>query len=123
VAVQYLLDEHVPHEYRTQLLARLPNLVVWVVGDPSTLPRGSPDPMLLEWCETHDFLLVTSNRHSMPQHLADHLAAGRHVPGILILGAGMSFGAILDELELIAVASLPNEYRDLIVHLPLPPTR
>jgi hypothetical protein len=59
----------------------------------------------------------------MPQHLADHLAAGRHVPGILILGAGMSFGAILDELELIAVASLPNEYRDLIVHLPLPPTR
>jgi hypothetical protein len=28
---------------------------------------------------------VTNNRKSKPRHLADHLAGGRHVPGIFVL--------------------------------------
>ncbi len=56
----------------------------------------------------------------MPIHLTDHIAEGRHVPGILILNPDLSIGQTLDELILIAEASFDDEYQDRIVHLPLP---
>ncbi len=64
-------------------------------------------------------MLVTNNRASMPGHLADHLALGRHVPGIIQLPRRMNIRAILDDLWLIWAAAQPNEFQDQIVHLPL----
>ncbi len=55
----------------------------------------------------------------MPVHLADHIAQGRHVPGIFILNADLSLGQNLDELMLIAEGSFDDEYQDQIVFLPL----
>ena len=120
MAIQYLLDEHVPLSYRTQLLRRNPSLVVWIIGDPYAPPRGTPDPVILCWCEDNGFILVTNNRKTMPGHLTDHLAIGRHIPGILILNEYIGIGQILEELLLIAEASFEDEYQDRIVHLPLP---
>ena len=74
---------------------------------------------ILVWCEEHDFMLVTNNRRSMPRHLSDHLAAGRHIPGILVINVSMSMGDTIDELILIARASADEEYQDLIVYLPI----
>ncbi|MGL5066106.1 MAG: hypothetical protein ACRC62_39555 [Microcoleus sp.] len=70
--------------------------------------------------EENEFILVTNNRKSMPVHLADHIAAGRHIPGILILNAKLTIGQTIDELTLIAEAAFDEEYQDQIVHLPLP---
>ena len=53
----------------------------------------------------------------MPGHLRDHLAAGGHVPGILVVP--FPLGALVEELILIWGASLPDEYQDQIVYLPL----
>ena len=103
--IKYLLDEHVPLSYRTQILRRKPELQVWVIGDPSVPPKGTPDPAILCWCEENGFILVTNNRKSMPKHLADHLASGRHVAGIFILNDAMNMGQVMDELILIAEAS------------------
>ncbi len=64
-------------------------------------------------------MLVTNNRTSMPVHLADHIAEGRHVPGIFILNPKLSMGQNIDELILIAEGSFDNEYQDQIVNLPL----
>lgn len=58
-------------------------------------------------------------RKSMPVHLTDHLAEGRHVPGIFTLNTNMSIGETLDELILIALASETDEYQDQIAYLPL----
>lgn len=55
----------------------------------------------------------------MPVHLTNHLAAGRHVPGIFTLNTSMSIGETLNELILIALASEADEYRDRIAYLPL----
>jgi len=56
----------------------------------------------------------------MPVHLAEHLAQGRHIPGILILNPKLSIGETIDELILIADACFDEEYLDQIVNLPLP---
>ena len=119
MSLKYLLDENVDHIYRTQILQRKPDLVVLVVGSPDVPPKRTPDPDILCWCEENNFVLVTNNRSSMPVHLVDHIADGRHVPGILILNPKFSIGANLEELILIAEASFDDEYQDQIVNLPL----
>ena len=72
--IRYLLDENVDPIFRTELLRREPEMVVWRIGDPNTPPRGTLDPEILWWCEENSFILVTNNRKSMPQHLQVHLA-------------------------------------------------
>ena len=117
--IRYLLDENVDPVYRTELLRREPGLTVWRVGAPGAPRGGTPDPDILRWCEEHDFILVTNNRKSMPAHLRDHLAAGRHVPGIFELNPDMTVGQTVEELALIWAASHEDEYLDRIAFLPV----
>jgi hypothetical protein len=105
--------------FRTELLRRKPEVVVWRISDPITPPSGSLDPEVLQWCEVNGFILVTNNRKSMSQHLAAHLKAGRHVPGILELNPNMSTGETIEELILIWSASEMEEYQDKLLYLPL----
>lgn len=120
ISLKYLLDENVDPLFCLQMSQQESDVVVWMVGDPGAPRRGTLDPEILIWCEEQEFVLVTNNRHSMPIHLADHLAMNRHVPGIFILNPKMTIGETIDELILIAGASLPNEFGDLITFLPYP---
>ena len=117
--IRYLLDENVDPLFRTELLRREPELVVWRVGDPGAPPGETLDPEILEWCEENAFILVTNNRASIAQHLQDHLDDGRHCPGILELNPNMSIGETIEELLLIWNASDADEYWDLLIYLPL----
>jgi hypothetical protein len=114
-----LLDEHVLQLFRVQLRRRDPAPTVWKIGDEGAPAKGTLDPPLLEWCEANSFLLVTNNRASMPVHLADHLAAGRHVPGILCLDLEAPVGLIIEHLWLIAPLSREDEFYDTITDVPL----
>ncbi len=117
--IQYLLDEHMPPAYRTQLLSREPGLTIWKIGMPGVPPPGTLDPAILLWCEANNFILVTNNRKSMPVHLADHLAAGRHILGILTVDVTRDISRNLDDLLLVALAAIPSEYEDRMIYLPL----
>ena len=116
--LSYLQDEHVPSYLKAEIARRERGLNVWRIGESGAPPLGTPDPQLLQWCETVGCILVTNNRRSMPVHLADHLSSGRHAPGIFILDAMMSVGDTADHLVLVAIASFPDEYRDGIWFLP-----
>jgi hypothetical protein len=116
---KYLLDEHVPPSLKMAVHQHRLEIIVWCIGDPGTPPRGTLDPDILLWCEANGFSLVTENRGSMPVHLQNHLAAGRHVPTIFILNDGMSIGQTAEELALISVAAQSDEYADMIRFLPI----
>ena len=116
---RFLIDENISPEYRTQLLRYEPSLTVLAVGDEGAPPKSTPDPDILEWCEKHQFNLITNNRESMPQHLSDHLAAGHHVPGIFTINRKVPMKLIIEELLLTAGASDEDEYIDEIKYLPL----
>jgi hypothetical protein len=119
VSLNYLCDENVDAALVAELRRRAPGLTVWQIGDPGALPRGTPDPAILIWCEEHGFVLVTNNRRTMPLHLAEHLGRGRHIPGIFQLNAGMGMGETIDLLLLATEALRPNEHQDQIKYLPL----
>ena len=120
MALKYLIDENVNPLYPNQIRRREPGIVIQVVGEPETPPKGTLDPEILCWCEERQFVLVTNNRTSMPVHLSDHIALGRHIPGIFILNPNLTIGENLEELILAALPSEDDEYQDRIVYLPLP---
>jgi Domain of unknown function (DUF5615) len=113
-----LFDENMEPRFVPAIYQRLPEAVVRRVGGPEAPSDGTPDPDILVWCEAHDFWLVTRNRASMPVHLNAHVAAHGSVPGIFVITRPLSFGQILDELELIWGASMPGEHTNLIRYLP-----
>jgi hypothetical protein len=117
--IKYLLDENVGDTLRKALHSQWPEIVVWRVGQPTAPRRGTLDPDILLWCEAEGFSLVTNNRESMPVHLQDHLAAGRHVPGIFTLNPKMTLRETLNELALIWEASAPSQFADQITYLPI----
>jgi hypothetical protein len=115
--IGFLLDENVDLVLRRELVRHAPSIVVWRVGDPATVPLSTGDTEILRWCELHDALLVTYNRASMHVHLRDHIAEGRHVPGIVLLDQALSIGEVVNELLLIWGASLPDEHRDSFIYV------
>ena len=115
--IKYLLDENVDPALRTALKAKWTEMVVWRIGDLSTPPDQTPDPVILVWCEAHGFVLVTNNRRTMPVHLKDHLAAGRRCYGIFILNKKMSPSQTVDVLALHWLAEDPEVFMDQIIFL------
>lgn len=116
---QFLIDENLSPAYQTQLLRHEPSLKVLAVGAEGSPPKSTSDPEILVWCEQNDFILITNNRKSMPQHLSDHLDEGNHVPGIFTINLEESMGKIIQELLLIVGASEKEEYTDKIKYIPL----
>lgn len=117
--IQYLLDENVDPILRKALHHSCPEMVLWYVGEVGVLPKGTLDPEILVWCERNETILVTNNRASMPVHLQDHLAAGRHIPGVFILNVKMSVEQIVEELVFIWELAEPEMYIDQIRFMPI----
>jgi len=92
---------------------------VLAIGDPGAPPAGTSDPDILVWLEENSYILVTENRSTLPVHLSDHFAAGRHIPGVLWIRPGVGIGRIIEELHLIWFASTADEYQDRMLFIPL----
>lgn len=117
--IRYLVDEDTPHAIRDGLLRRQPEIEMRVVGGEMAPPLGTSDSDILCWLEREGYILISRNRSTMPRHLREHLEAGRHVPGILILRPQSSIGRIIEDILLIWEVVGPDEYRDRIAYIPL----
>ena len=120
--ITFVIDEH----YRDTLWvaiqhhnARGVNPIDGVrVGDPADLPRGTLDPDLLLWAEREGRVIVTEDHRTMPTHLADHLQAGHHSPGVLIVRLGSTLPQVVFHLALVAYAEDPDNLRDTYDFIP-----
>jgi len=117
--IRYLLDENTPHVVRNRLLQRERTIEVLAVGDDTAPAIGTPDAVLLRWIEENDYILVSRNRRTLPQHLREHVKAGRHVPGIFLLRRQYPFSQVIEDLLLIWESGDPKEYQDQLIYLPL----
>jgi hypothetical protein len=84
------------------------------VGDSSAPPLATPDPEILLWTESHEHVLVSRDKTTLPGHLRQHLLSGHHCPGIFIAPMRPSYTFIVDFLALAAYASDADEWRDRI---------
>ena len=116
MAIRFLLDENIDariwsairrHNRRGEYV-----LDVVRVGESEDLPCGSLDPWILRWAERQGRVLLSFDRSTLARHLADHLAAGGHSPGIVILAPTMGIPELVSAVVLIAYASEPGEWAD-----------
>jgi hypothetical protein len=119
--IRFVLDEHIPGALWPAIIqhnGQGHDLIDAVrIGDPVDLPFGSKDPDNLIWAETNGRILISFDNRSLPGHLANHLASGRHSPGIVILRSRTIPDAVLDPAT-ITTASRPDEWFDQLRYFP-----
>jgi len=123
MALRFVLDEHLRGGALWQAVqqhnaAGVDVLDVTRVGDPADLPVGIGDPDLLRWAERADRILLSLDKRTLPVHLAAHLQAGGHSPGVLILRRGSTTAQVLFALLLITQAGDPVNFRDRLDFIP-----
>ncbi|MBK9050678.1 MAG: hypothetical protein IPL78_07125 [Chloroflexi bacterium] len=91
---------------------------ILAVGDPGTPPLHALDPDILRWAEAHQTILVTWDRSTMPDHIADHYEAGGCLYGVLLIRRGSTLGQVIEALHLIWSLSELEEYQDTIQYIP-----
>ena len=88
------------------------------VGDISELPLGLDDQSILQWCEFRQRILVTHDLESMPNHVQQHLQAGRTLPGVFLVRKGFSIRQIVEQLVLLCHGGSVEDFRDQLVYIP-----
>ena len=120
--LRYPLDEHLRgplwHAVQKHNAAGIHPLDTTRVGDPADLPLGTPDPDILIWAEREGRVLVSEDRATMATHLANHLRAGRHSPGVFLLRPGVTLPQIVDALAVAAYAGDPGAIQDRTEFIP-----
>lgn len=119
--VAFLLDENIPGPVIQAVRQVEPLMTARFSGHESGLPpKGTLDPALLIFAEENGYALVTFDINTMPRHVEDHLAAGRHTWGVFVFPNGhhLSAGVIARELQTVWGASVADEWIDRLEFLP-----
>lgn len=115
--LRILIDQDFDQDILRGLLRRVPELdavSAYEVG----MSKAS-DPDLLAWAHKAGRVLVTHDRRTMPAHVAQRLAAGDDISGVAIVSRRMPISRALDELEIVVLCSEPEEWKNLVRHIPL----
>lgn len=118
MVTRFLLDENLSPRLKAILLRYEPMMDILRVGDPDAPPLGTLDPEILLYLEEAHRLLITSNRVSMPQHIADHFAVGRHHWGVFHIRPHTPTGRLVEEVILLWTASVAEEWFDRTEWIP-----
>lgn len=122
MSLRYVLDEHLRgplwRAIQWHNRAGVYCLDVVRVGDAADLPLGIDDRALLAWAEREERFLVTQDRDTMANHLADHLGDGCRSPGIFMIRPLSTLPQIVTYLCDAAYASEPAEWENRIDFIP-----
>jgi hypothetical protein len=114
--VRFQADADFNAEIVAGVLRREP-LVDFQSADEARL-RGVPDHDVLALAAAEGQILVTHDRRTMPRHFAEFVRE-HSSPGVFIIGQNMSVRAAIEDLLIVWAASDSEEWRNLIIALPL----
>jgi hypothetical protein len=120
--LRYLLDEH----FRGPLWRAIQGhnaggaypIDAFRAGDAADLPLGSLDPDNLLWAERNGCVVVSFDKGTMPGHLAGHLQAGHHSPGVYIVRRNSTIPQVVDYLVIAAYTTDPALLQDHCEFIP-----
>jgi hypothetical protein len=110
-------DEDIPGAIIRALRQHQPALDVVRVQEVGL--QGCPDPDVLDWAAREGRQLFTRDRRTMTAHAYDRVARGLPMPGVFVFPERMGIGQAVAELEILALASEPGDWKDQVTFLPL----
>ena len=115
--LRVLLDQDFNHKVLAGLARRLPGLDYLTAHD---LGLSEVDDFtLLLGAAKEGRLLLTHDRKTMPQHIADFMMSGRDTPGVVIVPRKLPLSLAINELELIIGCTSESEWINNYRVLPL----
>ena len=115
--LSFAADESFNNDIVRGLLRRRPDLDVVRSQDAGL--SGVSDPALLEWTAEEGRILLTHDVSTMTRYAYDRVRTGRPMPGVFEVSRKTPIGDIIDDILLIADASLPQEWEGQVRYLPL----
>ena len=110
-------DENFNGRILRGLQRRISNLDVVRVQD--TTLYGADDPPLLEWAANEGKILLTHDQATLVGYAYERLAAGKGMPGVIAVRADAPIGTVVEDLELLILASEARELDNRIIFVPL----
>ena len=115
--IKLLFDQDFDLDILRGLQLRLPQVAALTAFEIGL--SAAPDPELLAWAAERGRLLLTHDRQTMPDHIADRLTAGDQIAGVVIVSRRIPIGRVIDDLEIIVVCSNADEWINVTRYLPL----
>ena len=116
MTVRFQADADLNAEIVAGVLRREPS-IDFQTADEANLRQVS-DPEVLALTAQENRILVTHDRRTMPRHFADFILH-HSSPGVFITAQTLSIRVAIEELLLVWTASESEEWRNLIIELPL----
>ena len=115
--LKFVADENFDNNILRGLLLRGPDLDIVRVQDVGLL--GADDPVILAWAAEGGRVLLSHDVSTMNPHAYERVAQGLPMPGVFLVSGDMPVGEAIEELLVLAGASLPNEWEGQVRYLPL----
>lgn len=117
---RFLADEDFNGDIVTGLRRAQPAIDILTAAQAGTLRMN--DPGVLAWARAHDRILLSHDKRTMPDHFYNFLAQlvpGEHSPGVMLVPQELAIGPAIDAMLVIWACSSHEEWRDLLIRLPL----
>ncbi len=115
--VRLLADENIKNQLIRGLLRRNPEIDIVRVQDAGL--AGADDIAVLDWASREGRVLVTFDVATMPDAAYKRVSEGLPMPGVVAIPWSTSLSQAIEDLLLLAEASLPDELEGRILYLPL----
>lgn len=112
----FLADENFNRRIVAGLVRRAGDLDLVRVQDVGLL--SADDPAVLTWAADHSRVLLTHDAATIPDFAHGRIAAGDAMVGVFIVPATMASGDAIEDLALLAEASLDDEWTGQVRYLP-----
>ena len=113
----FLADENFNGDIIRGVLLRRPTFDLLRLQDVGLIEAD--DPTVLEWAASHNRIVLTHDRATMPDFAYQRVVAGVAMPGLFVLSDRTSIREAIEELIFIDSCSEQSEWSALVVYLPL----
>ena len=115
--MRFLADENFNNDILRGVWRRIPDAQFIRVQD--TEIAGAEDPQVLEYAAAHGYLVLSHDVNTLRAFFYERVVAGLPAPGVFLVRKQLLIGRLVDDLELIILASEPSDWHGKITYLPL----
>lgn len=116
--IRFLADENFNGKIVRGLLRRIPILDLLRAQDVAEV-EGFGDEVLLSWAAQEGRVLLTHDKRTVPRHAYERVRRGQPMAGVFVVDPRLSYGVVIEELALVAGATVIGEWEGQVRYLPL----